>query len=119
MMLHAVVADPDRKRPPAQIDRFYVVSDDLGTLKRRLFSKGFHQVWPGDLLRKPWIVFDVVRDHELPARDPASGQALEHQGLQVGARRIDGRGVASRARSDDDDVAYGGGAHDSMDLGWG
>jgi hypothetical protein len=55
---------------------------------------------PGALHRftETGIVFDIGRDRQLPARL----QALHHDGVQTGARAIDGGGQPGRPRTNDE-----------------
>src|SRR6185503_13340754 len=71
------------------------------------------ELLPGNLLRKPRIVLDVRREHELPARDqPARIEPFDAKGRQVRPRGIDGRGEPGRAGTDDDDFMTTGLGHD-------
>ena len=54
----------------------------------------------GTAVRKPRKVLDHRRQHELAA----GFDAFNKEGLQIGARRVERRRQAGRARSDDRDV---------------
>jgi hypothetical protein len=58
-----------------------------------------HQPGTLDDVGEAGIVFDISRDGQLAARL----HAVDHHGLQHGARGIDRGRVAGRAGSDDDD----------------
>src|SRR5690349_17723301 len=60
-----------------------------------------------DHVGEAWVVLDVGSDRELAA----GLDALNQDRLQHGTRRIDGGGVASRTRADDDDFRVGSLSH--------
>jgi len=52
---------------------------------------------------RTWVVLDISRGSELATRSEAiRHHTLEHNRLEVSAGKVDGCGVSSRARSDDD-----------------
>ena len=56
-----------------------------------------------DAFGKAGEIFDQRGERKLAA----GFMAVDHEGLQVGARGIDGRGIAGAAGADDDDVLHG------------
>jgi hypothetical protein len=104
-VLDVVVAGPDAERAARDVDLVHVLGHDLAALAERLLAEGLHQIGPRDLLGEAGVVLDVVRDHELAARDAAPGHALEHEGREVGAGRVDAGRVPRGAGADDDDLA--------------
>ena len=67
----------------------------------RLARHLLHQPRPLDDVGEAWIVLDVGGDGELAA----GLQALHHDRLQIGARRVDRCGIAGGAGADDQDLA--------------
>ena len=80
-----------------------MVGDDPGADMLGLLLHLLHQPGTLDDVGEAWIVFYVGSDGELTA----GLDALDHDRLQHGARRIDRGGVASRARADDYDLGMG------------
>jgi hypothetical protein len=103
-----VSSDPDLERPLRQVDLRDVGRHDLGALVLRLIAEPLHQLLAGHLLREAGVVLDVGREHELAAGDePARAEAFDAEGLQVGARGVDGSREPRGAGADDDDVSDG------------
>ena len=75
-------------------------ADDLGAEALGLRAHLRHQLGPHDAVAKPGPVLDQRRQHQLAA----GLEALDDERLEVGARRIEGRGQSGRAGADDDDV---------------
>jgi hypothetical protein len=69
-----------------------------------LLPHAVHEVGPGDALGEAREVLNLCGPHELAAAPVL--EALEHDGLQVGARRVDCGGVARGAGADDGDVLH-------------
>ena len=79
----------------------HVAADDLGAETLGLRANLRHQLGPVDAVPVARPVLDEGGQHQLPARF----EPLDDERLEVGARRIERRGQARRAGSDDDDVA--------------
>ncbi len=102
----AVVADqPERAR--GQFRGVDVVEDDLGVeaLGVRLHAR--HQVRAHQTVGVAGPVVDLGGGHQLAALV----QAGDQHGLEVGARGVDGCGVAGRAGAEDQQAAVLGSAH--------
>jgi hypothetical protein len=95
-----VVADVHTERPLGEVDASDVVGDELGAESLGLATEVGHHRRPDDAVGVPRVVLHVARDHQLAA--PV--EALDDEGVQVGAGRVEGRGVAGRAAADDDHV---------------
>ena len=78
--------------------RAHVGGHQRGAEALGLGAHVLHQLRALDPLREARVVLDVRGEHELAAR----AEALDHQRRQVGARGVDGRGVAGGAAADDD-----------------
>ena len=78
-----------------EVDLGDAVEHQLGAAVGRLRRHLLHQPGALDHLGEARIVLDVGRDRELAA----DLEALDQERLQIGARRVDRRGVAGRARS--------------------
>ena len=94
----AAVADQD-EGAVVEIDLDDDVVDDLGADMLGLRLHLLHEPGALDDVGEAGIVLDIGGDGELAA----GLQARDHDRLKHGARRIDGGGVAGRARTDDDD----------------
>ena len=69
----------------------------------RLLAEAVHELRPVDALGEARVVLDLAGEHQL-----AAGRgARDDDGLEVGARRVDGGGEAGRARADDEDLRLG------------
>src|SRR3954447_24087490 len=95
-----VVADPDPERLLREIDPGHVVGQVLGAEALRLAPKVRHHLRPHDAVGVPGIVLDVARDHQLAT--PV--EALDHERLQVGARRVERSRIPGGASADDDQL---------------
>src|SRR5690606_33150647 len=98
-----VLAHPHLEGAPRQVDLLHVGSDEGGALVLRLLPEVGHHLLAGDTLRVTREVLDIGREHQLPAGDEAARvEALDAEGLQVGARGVDRRGETRGARANDD-----------------
>ena len=68
----------------------------------RLGAELGHELRALDAVRKARVVLDVARDHQLAARRRTG----EHDGLEVGARGVDGGREPGRPGPDDDDLGF-------------
>jgi hypothetical protein len=84
-----------------------MVGDDSGADMLRLLLHLLHQPGALDDVGKAWIVFHIGGDGELAA----GLDALEQDGLEHGAGRIDRRRVAGGSRADNHDLGMGRLAH--------
>ena len=83
--------------PPRQIDRRDDVGDDRHPDVARLFGHADHQVGAEDAdVARP--VLDVGRDRQLAA----GLEPLDEDGVERGAGGVDRRGIAGRARAEDE-----------------
>src|ERR687891_983557 len=96
-----LVADVHPERPLREIDAGHVVGDELGTETLRLTPEVGHHRRPEDPVGVARVVLDIARDHQLAA--PV--EPLDHEGIEIGARCVERRGVAGGAAADDDHVA--------------
>ena len=95
------VADPDPvDAAVGELDPGRVVADEPGPEPLGLGAEVLHQLGPHDPFGEARIVLDLGRVLELPA--PL--EALDHQRLELGARRVDGGRVAGAGPADDDHV---------------
>ena len=99
-----LVADGDRLDGPVQGDRVDVLHPQVGAEAQRLLAHLVHQFGPGDAVAEAGVVLHLGGGHQRAAELGA----LEHQRLQLGAGRVDGRRVAGRTGADDDHVMNGG-----------
>ena len=83
----------DAERPPRQIDLVDVVGDHLGADMGGLLLHLLHEPRPLDHVGEARIVLDVGGGGELAA----GLNALDHNGIEHGTRRIDRRRIAGRA----------------------
>ena len=97
-----VVPDADAERPLGEVDPRDVVGQELGAEPLGLAAEVLHHHRPHDAVGIAGVVLDVGGDHQLAA--PV--EALDHERVEVRPRRVQRRGVARRAASDDDHVAY-------------
>ena len=95
-----VVADVDAERLLGEVDLRDVVGDELGAEPLGLPAEVGHHLRPDDAVGVARVVLDVARDHQLAA--PL--EALDHEWLEVGARRVQRRGIAGGAATDDDQL---------------
>src|SRR5262249_19734375 len=86
-----------------QIDRGHVAVDVAGAEARRLLLEDLHELGAEYAVGEAGIVLDVGGDGELPARLGA----LDHGGLEVGARGIDRGGEPRRAGAEDEHAVQG------------
>ena len=85
-----------------EVDARHVVGDELRAEALGLAAELGHHLRPHDPVGVARVVLDVARDHQLAA--PA--EALDHERLQVRARRVEGCGVTGRASADHDQITY-------------
>ena len=78
-----------------------VVVADLGAEALGLRAHVLHEVGAHDAVAEAREILYLGGVHQRATCGHAAG---DHQGLEVGARGVDGRGVARGARADDDDV---------------
>ena len=95
-----LVADVDHLDGSGEVDLGDVIGHQLGAEAGRLLAQALHQLWAHDPVGKPGEVLDFSGRHQ---RAAGRGRTFEHQRVQVGARRIERRGVTGRAGSDDDE----------------
>ena len=88
------------ERAAVELDLDDDVVDDLGADVLGLRLHLVHEPGALDDVGEAGIVLDVGGDGELAA----GLEALDHDRLEHGARRIDGRRVSGRTRPDDDDL---------------
>jgi hypothetical protein len=97
-----LVADEDPVEPA--VGRELHARDVLGHEARaealRLVAEALHHLGAHDPLGEARVVLHVGRRLEQPAPE----EALDHERLEVGARRVKRRRVARRAAADDYDV---------------
>ena len=89
------------KRSPSQIERLDEVEDNPRADMLGLPLHLLHQPWALDNLGEAWVIFDIGCDRQLPARL----QPGDEQRFEVGARRIDRRGIPGRTGAYDQDFA--------------
>ena len=87
------------ERPRRKIDFLDIVILDLRAEAFGMLPHPFHQFGPHNALVIARPVVDFGCGHQLPADFDAG----DNHRRQVGARRVNGSGVASGARADDDD----------------
>ena len=76
---------------PAQIHLLHRLRKDTGAETQRLLTKKVHHLGSVDALGETRIVFDIVGRGQLTAgRHAACHESLEHQGREIGPRRING-----------------------------
>ncbi len=97
----------EHKGAPLQIDLGDLVHDDFGADMLGLGAHLLHEPRPLDDIGEARVVLDVGGDGKLAARL----RALDQQGVQHGARRVDGGRVARRARSEDQNLCMPGIGH--------
>ena len=99
---------PELERTGAQVDLANGLADDLGAAGLALCAHLVHKGGTLDL-GEAGEVLDLVGGGELAAGGDAEGEeALVHDGLEVGARGVDGGGVAGGAGADDDELGVHG-----------
>jgi len=87
-----------------QVDLAHGLADDLGAAALALGAHLVHERRALDV-GEAGEVLDLVGGGELAAGGDAEGEeALVHDGLEVGARGVDGGGVAGGAGADDDEL---------------
>ena len=109
LLLEGVVVahgvEPELERAGAEVDFANGLAHDLGAAGLALRAHLVHERRALDL-GEAREVLDLVGGGQLAARGDAQGQeALVHDGLEVGARGVDGGGVAGGAGADDYDLA--------------
>ena len=92
--------DPVDATVVAELDPVDVIGDEAGAEALRLGAELVHHLRPHDPLGVARVVLDVGRVLQLTA--PL--EALEDERLEVGARGVEGGGVAGRPAADDDHV---------------
>ena len=98
-----VLADPDLVDAAGlvgELDLRRLVGDEARAESLGLVAHLLHEGGALDALREARIVLDVGR----LLQQPAPEEALDDERLEVGARRVEGRGEAGRSGADDDDV---------------
>ena len=96
-----LVADLHAEGPLGEVDAGDVIGHQLGAEPLGLRAHRRHQLRAHDAVDEAGVVLDVAGDHQLAAE----GEALEDEGAQVPARRVQRCGVAGRPSADDDHVA--------------
>src|SRR5690606_23967921 len=97
---------PHREGLFGELDLSDVGINELGLKLFGLLAHARHQIGAGNAaFRKAREVLDFRGEHQLAARRAAAAETREHQRLQTRARRVQRRGVACGAASDDDDFA--------------
>ena len=87
-----------------ELDAHDVLHTQVGAEALGLVAHVLHEVRAHDARREPREVLHLGGLHE----QTAEVHALEDEGLEFGAGRVDGGGVAGGAGADDDDVVEGG-----------
>jgi hypothetical protein len=100
-----VAGEPER--PMRELELVDEIGDDLRSDMDRLLLHLLHQPGALDDVGEARVVFHVGGDGELPARL----DALDQDRLQHRARGVDGRRIARRAGTDDDDLGVDWGRH--------
>ena len=95
-----VLVHPDTERTLGEVDLRHVVGDELGAEAAGLVAEVLHHLRAHDAVLVARVILDVARDHQLPA--PL--EPLDHERVQVGACRVEGRGIAGGAAADDDQL---------------
>ena len=96
-----VVADPDPERLLREVDASVTSSVTYSAPNRSACRRKSDIIsGPHDPVGVAGIVLDVARDHQLAA----PGEALDHEGLQVGARGVQRGRIAGGATADDDQL---------------
>ena len=103
----AAVVARERERALREIHRVDVIVDDLGVEALGVRLHALHQRRAQQAVRVAGPVVDFGGRHELAALLHAGDQ----QGFAVGARGVDGGGVAGRAGTEDDERAVSRSAH--------
>jgi len=98
-----VVADPHAEGLLREVDAGHVVRQELRAEALGLAPEVLHHLRAHDPVGVARIVLDVAGDHQLAA----PGEAFDHEGAQVGARRIQRCGVAGGTAADDDQLLCG------------
>ena len=93
--------------PLAQVDRIGVSLDQAGAPAHGLGPHPVHQVGAQDPVGEAGEILHIGGGHQLAAGDAARLEARDQQGAEVGPGGIDGGGVASGPRADDDQVFRG------------
>src|SRR5450755_940012 len=91
---------PDREWALAEIDRGNILRHQFRPKTARLLLKLVHHLWSQNALFEAWIVLHLARLHQLAAQLVA----LKHQDREVGACRVDRRGIARWSGADDDNA---------------
>ena len=96
-------ARPDAERAGRQVDALDIDVDELGAEALRLLPEAAHELRSVDAFREARVVLDLAGEHQL-----TTGRgARDDDGLEVGARGVDGGGEAGRARADDEHLRLG------------
>jgi hypothetical protein len=95
--------DGERVGRAGEVDGGDLVGAELGAEAGGLGAEGVHQVGAHDPVDETRVVLDLGGEHELAARLVAGRRrlTLDHQRVQVGARRVDGGREPGRAGADD------------------
>ena len=107
----AVALQPERAL--AKVGGVDMVEDDLGLEALGMRLHALHQVGSHQAVGVAWPVVDLGRGHQLAALL----QAGDHHRLEVGARGIDGGGVAGGTGAEDQQAGVLGCAHGRVALG--
>ncbi len=103
---------PDLERPARQVRLDHHVAEDLGADVLGLGAHLVHQPGPLDDVGEARIVLHLGGDGQLAARLDAG----HHHRTEQGARRVDGRGIACGAGSDDQAADETGRGHERLTL---
>ena len=85
----------------AQVNLVDVLILDLQPKALGLLSKLHHHLRTSNALGIPWEILNIAGEHQLPARHVTG----KHEGVEHRSPSIEASRVASRSRTDDDDVA--------------
>jgi hypothetical protein len=101
------VADPELEWPRGQVDPADLGRAQLGLEAQRLGPHHPHELGAHDPVDEAGEVLHVGRQHQLAAGLVAGGGGLtlDHEGLELGPRRVQGGGETRRPAPDHDDLA--------------
>jgi len=103
--VHDGVVGCDPERAGGEVDGGDGLGEDLGPEPERLSAAAVHEFGAEDAVGEAREVLDVGGGGELSPRGDVVGEpALEEDGLELGARGVDGRRVRGRAAADDADA---------------
>ena len=106
-----LVTHGDRLDRPVQRHRVDVFHAQVGAEPQGLLAHLVHQFRAGDAVAEAGVVLHLGGGHQRAAELGA----LEHQGRQLRAGRVDRRGISGRTGADDDHVMDGGcGGHAAL-----